>query len=340
MCKYKSSFGMRFWIVLTWIVPAVAAFLLTSVVLNTAIWVNRKYPHPKHLFDMSADMLGFLGLVVAVLIAVITTLYIQSSQSRESAFRDFLQSRNHVSLLRLRIDVIKSRMVNQCSVNEWMTLADGFIDRMNEITLEWLGYDEHPEMEKNMLCYIHRSNYLLLSLLKSDVVKSDGLDQNTIKLILSEVFYTQEGHVRVMVTALLSMDKGMLGKRLVDSLLWLSCSLTLLLLLALLVRTTTGVDHISMFASSEFFDLFTYCLIPAVAAAHVVGFVVAVYLWRRSVQKREREWLSHGNSGEQCSTDTSRYPQSANPVLALLLFGTVACVLVKVWRSIKSRISR
>ena len=140
------------------------------------------------------------------------------------------------------------------------------------------------KMQKEMLGYVNRSCILLKDL---------AMNSNAVnKLVLSEVHYTQEGHTRVMLTALLTMDKGMLGKRLVSKLLWLSFSLTLLLLLTLLVRTVIGPNHISLFATSESFNLFMYYLLPTVAAAHIVGFILAVHVWQREVRKREIAWAS------------------------------------------------
>ena len=182
------------------------------------------------------------------------------------------------------MDTISDRLINQAVVDRWMDEANLFIERMNEITLEWMGYDEDPKIDKEMLGYVNRSDKLLV-----DLAMSNG---NTAKLALSEVHYAEEGHIRVMLTALLTMDKGMLGKRLVSKLLWLTFSLTLLLLLTLLIRTITGPEHINLFVTSESFDLFMYFVLPAVATSHIVGFIIAVRVWLREVQKREDAWGS------------------------------------------------
>ena len=245
--------------------------------------------HLNDLNDISKSMVSFLGIVVAILVAALTTMYVRSSENEESGFRDFLQSLNLLRNLPFRMDEVSDIVAfhNQSVLYEFDNLTTQlceFIEELNEIKPGWEGYDSNPELENNLNsyveCWTNSATGITLAMRYSGVSKSPLLELGTI----------QQGNLRVILVALLTMDKGTLGKALVGKLIRLSFSLTMLLVLSVAVLATTGLSEGSLMYTPVWFNLFLYVLLPSVAVFHVLGFVEALYVWRHDVRKREEKW--------------------------------------------------
>ena len=243
------------------------------------------------LNDLAKSMVSFLGIVVAIIVAALTTMYVRSSENEESGFRDFLQSLNLLRTLPFRMDEVRDIVAlhNHSVLYEFDALStrlDEFIEEMNEIKPGWEGYDSAPELENDLddyvKCWTTLATSITLAMRYSGVSKTSLLEIGTI----------QQTHIRVILVALLAMDKGTLGKVLVSKLIRLSFSLTMLLVLSLAVLTTTGLSEDSLIATPVRLNLFLYILLPSVAVFHVLGFAGALYAWQQGVRKREKAWQS------------------------------------------------
>ena len=204
------------WSALVWGAP-----LIESLIVSLSLCVAMResaIPFPtESLLAISRDMLNFLGVVTAILIAVITTMYVRSSENEETGFRAFLQSLNQLRNLPIRIDEMRSEVVPQGLdiLDELIGMTEDFIGRMNNIKPGWRGYSSDPELESEMFNYVNRWTALFVNL--SVPLGNRGSAVSA----LSKIGKFQEGRIRVMVVELLTMDKGTFGKRLMKRLLGL-----------------------------------------------------------------------------------------------------------------------
>ena len=141
----RSLFGIRFWIALIWVIPALVVFFL-ALEIDTALGERGQVFLPKYLLTISEYMIAFLGVVTAVMIAVITTMYGLSSQKQESGFSVFLASLNQFRNMSLiaRNNREQIGAQNRTSLDSFVDQTDKLIESMNEITPGWRGYDAAP----------------------------------------------------------------------------------------------------------------------------------------------------------------------------------------------------
>ena len=126
-------------------VPLVIS-LVVSLVLCVAARTRAVDFPLEVLLGLSGDMLSFLGVITAILIAVITTTYALSEQARREGFSSFLQALN---LLRKVPEEIESSSdvidpTGDGSPNWWSDVTREFISRMNEIRSEAANYMTSP----------------------------------------------------------------------------------------------------------------------------------------------------------------------------------------------------
>ena len=320
-------------IALIWTIPALAVSFV-ALEMDTALSERGQVFLPKYLLTISENMIVFLGVVTAVMMAVITTMYGLISQKQESGFSVFLASLNQFRNMSLvaRNNREQISAQNRISLDSFVDQTDKLIESMNEITPSWRGYDSAPEIEAKMLEYVEDSGELLMTM-------GASATDNSEMSALSEIFNYRDESVRGMLIGLLDMDRGVIGGRLMTTLLILSLSLTILLILSLVVLTITAPKDISLVASSSPFNLFIYGLLPATAIFHIVGFICAMSAWWRQVQKRDKEWQSPDNRKGQISTDTVRRQALRNPILVFALLGVLVCTAMNLWRLLRSRLA-
>ena len=97
------------------------------------------YPTIQVLLDMARDMVGLLGVIAAILIAVITSMHTLGEQKREAGYLPFLQALN--VFRRLPAEIESSREAidpgNAGAANRWSELTMQLIERMNEVRPSW-----------------------------------------------------------------------------------------------------------------------------------------------------------------------------------------------------------
>ena len=98
------------------------------------------------LLNLSRDMLSFLGVIAAILIAVTTTIYVLSEQKRREGFLAFLQALNRLREVPGAIENSRETInpAGDGSAELWSDLTRDFIVRMNEIRPTWGGYTTEP----------------------------------------------------------------------------------------------------------------------------------------------------------------------------------------------------
>ena len=238
------------------------------------------------LTSLTADMVGFLGVVVAVLIAAITTLYSLSSQNRNSGFITFLQGLNQLRQVPDMIKEIKDqvRVEIQEPLYRWYLFTLEIVNELNEVTPDWRGYDSSPQLETRIRRYVSLSTAELGNIV---LHSTDNQDDSLTKV--SQIRTLGDSSLRSAVIGLRNMDLGVVGNQLVGRLMGLSLSLTLLLMSVLIVRALAGLVEIDLLQFTTWLTVLLYVFVPATAITHIAGFAVAIYWWWTGAQ-RPRDW--------------------------------------------------
>ena len=246
------------------------------------------------LLSLSRDMLSFLGVIAAILIAVVTTMYVQSSQNRREGFLSFLKALNQIRGVPLEIessgDVVDPGASG--SSDYWSDLTRKFIERMNKVKPLWGGFDADPELENVMFIYVNCSKQV-----KDDMISNLGNSENS-KSEVRRLYNRIDESVRGMLDGLLSMEFGMVGRQFAVALMKLSFSLAILLIATLVVRAL--VEPLTGVGSGWWtsLSLSAYLFIPLSGVIHVLGLICATHEWWQGVRRREKPWEDNRNLSE------------------------------------------
>ena len=272
------------WLTLLWGAPllfSVATCFIWCVAVDTNLL---KFP-ASTLAALTGVMVAFLGVVVAVLVAAITTLYSLSSQNRNSGFITYLRALNQFRQIPDRIYRIRDQVSTRIQepLDRWHLITQDFVEMMNEITPDWRGYDSSPNLESRLQQYVDLSTVQLTS------IAAHLKDNKDDELMVSQIRTFGESSLRSMIIGLRNIDLGIVAGRLVRTLLGLSLSLTILLISVLVVRVLAGLADSELIQMATWLTLFLYVFVPASATTHIVGFAIAIYSWWVGTQ-RLRDW--------------------------------------------------
>ena len=265
--------------------------LAVSLVLCMTAGTSTDYFPLKVLLSLSRDMLSFLGVIAAILIAVFTTTYVLSSQNRREGFLSFLQALNRIR--RVPLEIENSRDVidpgTSGSSDYWSDLTREFIERMNEVKPVWGGFDTDPELEDVMFLYVNCSKQV-----RDDMISNLGNSENN-KSEVRRLYNRIDESVRGMLDGLLSMEFGIVGRQFAVTLMKLSFSLAILLIATLVVRALvepfTGVGS----GWWTWLSLSAYLFLPINGVIHVLGLICATHEWWQGVRRREKPWEDNRN---------------------------------------------
>ena len=268
-----------------WFVSVFVA-LGVALVWCVATQSSASYPSTEAMLDMARDMVGLLGVIAAILIAVITSIFVLGDQKREAGYSLFFQALNGVR--RLPDEIARSREAidpgDVGSARRWAALAMQFIESMNLVTRAWKGFDGDPESEDTMQRYTEES-FAAQRLIAGNLGDaSDGWQE------LLRLQGYQEENLRGMVTGLNAMDSGIVMRRFASRLISLSISLAFLLLLALAVRTLVGVGDPAFSYLVAWLGPFLYLFFPITVIMHVLGIFCAASVWHRANRDRAKAW--------------------------------------------------
>ena len=287
MPNQKSWLEMFAWAAPIWGLPLVLALTLSLVWCIANRVGGLEFP-VEALLALSGDMLSILGIIVAILVAVITTVYVLSSNNRTTGFLTFLRSLNRLRRLPYRIqDLGVDSIPNGDGAAERLSdLTRQFIDRMNTVTPGWRGYETDPSLENDI------SQYSQLSCVELLDIRSNIPEGDTNVRKVEQLWVRKEESLRGMVVGLLNMTLGAVGNGFAGRLIGLSLSLTVLLLLTLAIRTLSGLEDAAVLGVSAWLKSFVFVLLPTATVGHVLAFALATYLWWRKVEAIQRAWES------------------------------------------------
>ena len=269
-----------------WVVPLLLS-LVVSLVLCTAIGTKTTILPFDVLLSLSRDMLSLLGVIAAILIAVITTMYVLSAQTRGQGFRSFLQALDGVRGMPAEIRS-RGEVLGQDDGDAPARLTgvadtlDEFVVRLNDVRPTWPGFESDRDLE-NVMAYYSGG---IRAELKSIASNLEG----TNKLEVDQLANRFDGRARSMVVGLLTIQLGIVGKQFVERLLKLSLSLTCLLVLSLSLRASAEPVSTVDFGRWSWIILTAYTFLAAAVLAHVIAFICAAAEWWGKVQAIEIAW--------------------------------------------------
>ena len=236
--------------------------------------------------DITGPMLTFLGVAVAILIAVFTATYVQSRNKRESGFNTFdtaiiefrKLTRELINEIRKNHspDIISSKVVQDRS-----TQCVSISKRLMNITPSWEGYESDTGLEPQLLRYFRRFDRM------KEFIGQD--------LIVSEYPINHDEHIRGLLIGLLTMEEGVVGKLLSKRLMGILFSLSVLLVVSFAVRITSelGLIYVPPVGTHEFANLFVVVSLPSIAAAHFFAVIYFICVWQEAIQQRDEAWRTH-----------------------------------------------
>ena len=261
-------------ITVIWIVPALIALVLALIVCM-AIGINGFYFPAKYLLAMSKDLITFLGIITAILIAVFASVYVQSRGNQVTGFDIFFRSLSAFKNLIPEIDEMDAQS-NQRTFEDWGQQAISFAKKLNRITPGWQGYDAHPKFEDELLEYAESSKRWTRGAIGQ----------------WEDFSIRHDDHIKGILIGLRLMDEGTIEVRLVSRLRRVFFSLVTLLVLSLIIRALAEPSIIISINRLETLNLILYVFLPSVAIAHLLALAHAIWVWRRDMNKRDREWAS------------------------------------------------
>lgn len=233
----------------------------------------------ENLSDMSTAMLGLNAFVVTILVAVITSIYSQSTQQIMTGFNIFRTALSDFKNLPIKVNALSS--VPETSRKEWCEAIETLITRMDRVTLYCEGFPSDTKLENEMITYVEKSNRLADSF-------RVALDNKQL-IALTEISNTADARQREMQIGLVMMGIGVIGERFVRSLLGVFISAFLMLMLSVIVRITSSMDTASLFSTPGFLNLFLYILMPLGSLTSFAFFLCASYYWWFGIQ-RHKVW--------------------------------------------------
>lgn len=260
-------------LIFCWLIPLVISAMVAGMLSIFSIAV-----YSETINSVAALMVSFLGVTIAILIAVLTTAYVQGRGKQVSGFDIFFRALSQFKGLITEIDAksssTRSNQTQRGKFSAWRQLAECFAMKLDEIKPAWSGYDYDFILENDMCKYVQSSGAIMpLIVEKWDVIRVN-----------------HEMSIKAMAIGLRIMDEASVERRLVGSLFRIFLSLVALLTLAIAVRIIGGLESGQSNAVWRFTDLLIYLLMPAIAIANFGAVVHSLCLWQDDISKRDSAW--------------------------------------------------
>lgn len=224
--------------------------------------------------SIANSLLGFLGFVTAILVAVLTNSYAQRRRNQGTGFDIFFRALSDLKQLLPEINYIHRSHQPQDILAKWAHCTATFTTELSDITPAWRGYAHDCLLEPKMLRYVELSGCLM-----SKIVN-----------LPASLRINHEQGLRSMVIGLRIMDEGAIEQEFVERLIPVFFSLAALLILCLAVRTIAGYGGTN--AAYGFINPFVYMLLPAISIANFTALVWSVFRWVMDIRKRDEMWAS------------------------------------------------
>ena len=263
-----------------WLPPIVFSFVAIAAL---SYWDGTGFSFPANkLVSVSADLLGFMGIVTAILIGVLTSIYVQSRSTNTSGYSQFIEALDEVRFIPIQMRERSSRAQpsDQDLLRDWANRTTALEERLNEVTMDWQGWETDRTLESDVLNYVDENQTILTQM--GTFIASD--------VVWSRIWINIDVQVRRILIGLRAMDEGIVGQQLVNRLFNVFISLVVLLSAGVGIRIVADVGYGS--ESPDLGNLYFAILIGMITVFHLAEIGLAANSWRRALQRKRDAWIS------------------------------------------------
>ena len=273
--------------VLVWVIPVISSLAVTITVCLFSV-CGTSQSSTSNLFAVASDLLPFLGVVAAIMVAVITSLYLRGMESTEGGFLSFEGALNQLREFPLEIEDERENFSDECQavLNKWIEKSEELAKCLKAITPEWRGFQTSPEKIDAINEYRNRTETI------THVLNGWTSKNRRGKLSLLRLSEVRYAILRGIQVNLFIMSRGVVGRELVSRILLLSISISALLMITIVVRGAVGFGDYSLFHPPDTLNLFLYSFLPLSAICHIFGIMIAVWIWWNDTKALEGLWPS------------------------------------------------
>ena len=142
-----------------WAIP-----LIVSVIVASALCQLRNNLYAEGVGQMSGLLVSFLGVTIAILIAVLTPAYVQGRGKQITGFSTFVNALREFKMLISKIEDMGVEAQPEQLRGEfikWRTLAEAFAQDLDDIKPAWDGYDHDTLLESKMVNYVNLTGLIM-----------------------------------------------------------------------------------------------------------------------------------------------------------------------------------
>lgn len=269
-----------------------SSLLLALLVVYVLVLQGKHIIYPASAFgQFSGDVLAFIGVILAVLLAVFTWMTSQNSQSRDTGFQTLRQATANLENLNIQLKQKCLAFANELSVqgraiegnesctklvmlNAWIQDIDCLTKRLNLITMNWMGWQSDPALQDELVDHVYCAQAL-----------SENVEDE-VQATLTR--YKQ--YMRNVLFGLYRLDGAIVGDILLHRLATIFGSLAVLIAFGFGFRIAANLDiGFSYTFNVIFFDA---AFLGICAFIHLSTLVFFVFRWWDETRKREIEWKS------------------------------------------------
>jgi hypothetical protein len=284
---------------LIWFFSILFAFIALWMVV--ALPKSDIFNYPSSSFGLfTGSILAFIGVVLAVLFGVFTTINSHSRSVRNTGFQRLRQATSNLENLNIRLKTQilteiheldnkapflllpnQQELVQEITptetlilTNAWIQDIDSLTKRLNLITMNWLGWDSNPGFETELNDHVHFSKVI-----------SENIE-NEIQPILTEY----EQNMRDVLFGLRLLDEAAVGDILVLRLGTILGSLSTLIAAGMAFRLAADLD-----IGLTYLPQFSFVLAAFLAICIFLHLLLLVYFvsrWWDNIRKRDSFWES------------------------------------------------
>jgi hypothetical protein len=262
-----------------WAPPFFIAIILV-IIYNSVLCKNiitDNYTIEKFV-NITTDLIGFIGVLTTILIAVLTWTYSLSRNNSDTGFATLRNSINQMETLseNMAQDITRANTQNQKMLLDWVFKTNDITDELNEITPVWEGWEKNQSLENDLVTY-------------TDIYKS--FDPSLINFLISDqkwsIYRVKQGQgIRNIFIGLFSMDRGVVLKQLFDRIIEIFFSLIILLMILLILRLFEDIPI--NFIWGNLVNATLAATISLLSVAHLIWLAWAIWQWKKEVSKRDK----------------------------------------------------
>lgn len=230
------------------------------------------------------ELLEFLGVLEAILIAVFTMVHVRSREALASGFWKFRETVEGLENLGNAMVQFSDRgllpdwPLGMPYLARWASKTKGLVVRLNEITPSWKGWSSERHLER-YLC--------LVALLPSSVARNTGdllrKDYNWVRI------RTEFDHrIRALTIALLVMNEGVTGKQLESELLEANSQLLAIIVMILVFGILAEGGHRG--GTPAVANLFWAIFFVAASVINLWRILWAIDKWWKYLRMMDQAW--------------------------------------------------